>query len=401
MKNGKMVKKRISYYLLILLFILLCTIFGIGVLKYRIGAQDVYASLSEEDGTIPYKVSWQWIKYKGEYVGELNDGLPEGEGVFTSADGSFSYSGQWTEGCFNGTATITYPNGEIEEGKYRMGRRHGLCRTYYPDNTYDDKLYIQNQVFGNCITYKNDQPVEKSLIVNGISSEELMEEAQDLADQLLESQKMTSDYISVSGIVEFVEENTENCNFRINSEGLGMVTGSYGDSFGNGLEQAIMPNFKIGDKVMLYGYYNGYLKDGFKKDLDYYGYSCFNIEPVFGIIISENDVSNPFSFTMNNPYLYMGMRVEMSFTIDRCIRNGKNYYIFGYMQTEDHSSDTYVLHITSEDNELFLTGRNIDIHGYYFGQYKDKKSIENSISGITETEYRKYPLVEVIEFEKK
>jgi hypothetical protein len=40
------------------------------------------------------------IALGGSYEGEFRDGLANGSGTLTSADGKRTYSGQWINGCF-------------------------------------------------------------------------------------------------------------------------------------------------------------------------------------------------------------------------------------------------------------------------------------------------------------
>lgn len=58
---------------------------------------------------------------KGIYTGQLKNGLPHGEGVFSSvsSDGiSWVYRGQWSEGHCNGQGSTIWDSGQMEIGKY-------------------------------------------------------------------------------------------------------------------------------------------------------------------------------------------------------------------------------------------------------------------------------------------
>ncbi|RJW38678.1 hypothetical protein DXC92_18980 [Clostridiales bacterium TF09-2AC] len=57
----------------------------------------------------------------GAYTGQLKDGLPHGEGTFSSVspDGvSWIYRGQWSNGHCNGQGSTIWDSGQIEIGKY-------------------------------------------------------------------------------------------------------------------------------------------------------------------------------------------------------------------------------------------------------------------------------------------
>lgn len=57
----------------------------------------------------------------GIYTGQLKNGLPHGEGTFTSINpygGSWVYRGQWSNGHCNGQGATIWDSGQIEIGKY-------------------------------------------------------------------------------------------------------------------------------------------------------------------------------------------------------------------------------------------------------------------------------------------
>ena len=60
-------------------------------------------------------------KRTGAYTGQLKDGLPHGEGTFTSVNpygGSWVYRGQWSNGHCNGQGCTIWDSGQIEIGNY-------------------------------------------------------------------------------------------------------------------------------------------------------------------------------------------------------------------------------------------------------------------------------------------
>lgn len=63
----------------------------------------------------------------GVYTGEGKNALPDGEGVFTSETESgvpFSYTGEWTNGCMDGTGTLCYDSDTLytRTGTFTEGR---------------------------------------------------------------------------------------------------------------------------------------------------------------------------------------------------------------------------------------------------------------------------------------
>lgn len=63
--------------------------------------------------------------WNGQYTGQIKDGLPEGNGTFTSLapkDGNlWHYIGGWKEGLPEGEGTIYYDNGDMETGVFTKG----------------------------------------------------------------------------------------------------------------------------------------------------------------------------------------------------------------------------------------------------------------------------------------
>ena len=61
---------------------------------------------------------------KNDYVGELNNELPDGKGIMTYEDGS-KYEGEWKEGKRYGEGTLTFEDGAKYEGEWKDGEMDG------------------------------------------------------------------------------------------------------------------------------------------------------------------------------------------------------------------------------------------------------------------------------------
>ena len=80
-----------------------------------------------------------------KYVGELKDGVPNGQGTFTFPDGE-TYVGEWMDGKPNGQGTKTLPNGEKYVGDFKDGKYNGKGTLIFPDGQkyvgeYNDDKY--------------------------------------------------------------------------------------------------------------------------------------------------------------------------------------------------------------------------------------------------------------------
>ena len=70
--------------------------------------------------------SYTWDEC-AKYVGEFNQGQPDGEGTLTMIDGS-TYVGQFKDGKWHGEGAWTHPDGDEISGQWKEGRLHGQAR---------------------------------------------------------------------------------------------------------------------------------------------------------------------------------------------------------------------------------------------------------------------------------
>ena len=88
--------------------------------------------------------NWGWNRSGNEkkdikYVGEIENGNPNGQGNVTYANG-YKYVGKWKDGKRNGQGTITYASGNKYAGKWKDGKRNGQGTvTYANGNKYVGK----------------------------------------------------------------------------------------------------------------------------------------------------------------------------------------------------------------------------------------------------------------------
>ena len=75
-----------------------------------------------------------WFKNGNEktdrkYMGEISNGLPNGQGTWTHPDGE-KYVGEYKDGKRNGQGTWTHPDGWKYVGEYKDGYRWNGIRYY-------------------------------------------------------------------------------------------------------------------------------------------------------------------------------------------------------------------------------------------------------------------------------
>ena len=79
----------------------------------------------------------EWLKNDdedtdGKYLGEIRNGVPEGQGTLTSSNGE-KYEGEWKEGEKHGQGTLTFPDGQKYVGEFHEGQPHGQGTETLPD----------------------------------------------------------------------------------------------------------------------------------------------------------------------------------------------------------------------------------------------------------------------------
>ena len=80
--------------------------------------------ISSDGELIKGKVINKYIFEDGEYIGEINEGLPHGHGTFKYKNGD-EYDGEFKDGLFEGKGKHTTKNGDEYIGQFKKGKREG------------------------------------------------------------------------------------------------------------------------------------------------------------------------------------------------------------------------------------------------------------------------------------
>ena len=86
---------------------------------------------SNGDVKIWIRVFWKMYT-NGEYVGEITNGEPDGNGTLTLSNGE-KYVGEWKNGKVHGQGTLTYLDGEKYEGEWKEGKENGKGTYTFPN----------------------------------------------------------------------------------------------------------------------------------------------------------------------------------------------------------------------------------------------------------------------------
>lgn len=100
------------YMVILVLFVMFLSV------SHAVNAQD-----SKEIITKQITVSFPTYERAGTYTGEALNGIPNGNGTFTSANDDeiqWTYTGQWADGAFNGEGSTIWDDGWQTRGVYRQ-----------------------------------------------------------------------------------------------------------------------------------------------------------------------------------------------------------------------------------------------------------------------------------------
>jgi hypothetical protein len=86
----------------------------------------------EIENGLPNGEGTETLKDGSVYVGEFYKGERSGEGKVTYSDGTI-YEGQWNKFEFNGTGKYIIPNGEKYVGEFKDGKKHGQGTYTFPN----------------------------------------------------------------------------------------------------------------------------------------------------------------------------------------------------------------------------------------------------------------------------
>uniref|UniRef100_A0A7S3XGY2 MORN repeat-containing protein 5 n=1 Tax=Oxyrrhis marina TaxID=2969 RepID=A0A7S3XGY2_OXYMA len=90
----------------------------------------------------------QGLEYRGEYNGQVSDGIKQGRGKMTWAEGD-EYDGNWIDGVPNGPGVYKYADGGRYQGQFRNGKREGYGVYTYGDGSMYEGQWRDDQYNGN------------------------------------------------------------------------------------------------------------------------------------------------------------------------------------------------------------------------------------------------------------
>jgi len=90
----------------------------------EITAKWVNGVMTDKESVVMEKSQQGILFESGKYIGETENGVPDGKGTLTFPDGS-EYVGEFKDGKPDGQGILTLPDGSKYVGEYKYGNRHG------------------------------------------------------------------------------------------------------------------------------------------------------------------------------------------------------------------------------------------------------------------------------------
>ena len=106
--------------------------FSLLFLNFPLFGEETYILYQSETSSGKIWTKTGDFKVQAMYKGEIKNGIPNGQGVFTYPDGR-KYVRQWKEGEINGQGTYASPSQWKYVGQFKDGKFHGRGIYYYPD----------------------------------------------------------------------------------------------------------------------------------------------------------------------------------------------------------------------------------------------------------------------------
>ena len=111
--------------------------------EYKDGLRDGQGTLTFADGRM--------------YVGEFKDGFKHGQGTYTWPGGDH-YVGEFKDDNIHGQGTYTWPDGTQYVGEFKDGLMHGQATMTYTDGTKDEGIWKEGEfLFENIAVTQEDE----------------------------------------------------------------------------------------------------------------------------------------------------------------------------------------------------------------------------------------------------
>ena len=115
---------------------------------------NVKLDLPEQKGAV--SVAYRKNEQSSEiYIGEWDDGMPNGYGQYFRNEQKYKYTGYFKEGQYDGEGQIEYSNGSVYVGEFKKNQRHGNGSLKSKDGTEYEGTWKDDHLVDAYISYNN------------------------------------------------------------------------------------------------------------------------------------------------------------------------------------------------------------------------------------------------------
>lgn len=352
--------------------------------------------------------------YEGTYDGDTSNSVPDGEGVFTTVEEEpeqFTLMGTWKNGSLAGDIIVNYENGTKFSGKIGDDGLYGKSVYTFSDSKYAECVYYNDFPYGQVVYYSDqDEIIDVEWYYDGMLVADLVADSENknYNELLAKPNNYVNDLVQTSITVTAIYENEEYSLVKGSDEEGKIYLVYYSDGEAKRRYQAYVPNFEVGDQLVVYGYFRGCnsyktttkIEDiSFlipKTDIDLG--NTFPILEAFYVDFttgSQYDEINP-TFEYENiykyPYFYARKDCEIEGVVLLENISYETQKQILKIQEENTKSIYYVIYNIKKLKSVPGKGDIITIQGEYRGNYKEEYAT-NALDAAKKTVYTKYPLV--------
>jgi len=140
--------------------------------------------------------TWEGELYFDHYQGDIMNGMRDGNGTFTFADGSF-YTGMWKSNKPSGIGLFHYTDGKYDVGVYLDGFLNSYGRAQYSNGDIYEGYFKKGDMCGMGLYYQKD---DSSYIFGNFQNNKLMEvtkKYENYASGTLNFRKLEREYMQM------------------------------------------------------------------------------------------------------------------------------------------------------------------------------------------------------------
>lgn len=360
-----------------------------------ISGNSVFVGAADLEKAFPYSIKINLITYTGSYLGETQNGIPNGKGCFETDEDSpeqFIYDGEFESGIFSGEGIVTWNETTKFESEFEDGVPTGNGIITYEDGSYEKIRHSEGVPVGGITLFTEDgEYQEQDFFYEGERIQDLLNIASipEYEELFVDENGYYGDVFKITGTIENISETEKKCILKIRDREGDLYWSEYSNVSYQLHNQAIMPDMKQGDECTLFGFFKGInTYSGDETDEDS-GYMFPEIVAITAIGNEERTIdfkadSFEYERVCKSPYTYYNKRNTIKGNVDKIVyRNDESWYL---RFISENGNIYYVLVDSKKVSYIPTPGDFITVSGFYKGLYKEYDKEKKICTG-------KYPYI--------